>query len=497
MFAYVSFKAERARRSVLPLLFSLLLLPMAADAKNLYVNAATGNDATTYANNGPSNPWRTIGRAAWGSTNREARVGTEAARAGDIVLVAAGTYTTPGTGDRSVPALYTHNEGSAGNPIIFRAEGTVRLTLSGTGPTIGSFDRDYIVWDGFTIDEAQARSVSDTGPVVAWFCTGCQFLNLTIIGNGDDFGRGDNHAGIRLEQSDDILIRGNRIRNVYSATNRNNGAGIMTYSSHRLTIEHNEISECGAGVFLKGGPYRAPSGSLIRYNYIHNVGTGNYSQGTADGAAIALHAGATGTAAAPILVYQNILTNGAQAGVRIWGFDGVNPQNNPMHIKVVNNTIDGMPIGVYVDARPVPNATHLVANNVVTRATEVFAYNTQGHDPGDKTRVEFTRNLGTGQTWAIVPVENRRNLADWRSTTNQDLGSVQTDPLYVSGSDYHLTGGSPARSVGRAVFGIGGADGAVVPAGAYITGNESIGAGGVTAPGLPTAPRNLRITGGN
>jgi hypothetical protein len=499
MFASAKFDLGRITWLSTAVILALVSLPAAASAKTLYVNGTTGNDATTYAANGPSSPWRTIGRAAWGSTNREARVSSEAARAGDEVIVAAGTYAAgQGTDQRSTPLLYTQNEGAPGNPIVFRADGTVYITQTGVGPVIGSYDRDYITWDGFTIDEAQARSKADTGPVVLWYCTGCVLQNLNIIGNGNDFGRMDNHTGIRVEQSNDITIRGNRIRNVYSAANRNNGAGVMTYSSHNMVIEYNEISECGAGVFLKGGPYRAPSNSIVRFNLIHHTGTGTYPT-SADGAAVALHAGAAGTASGPVLVYQNILRDGAHSGVRIWGFDGVSTTNNPMHVKVFNNTIDNMPIGVYVDSLPVAGASHLVTNNVITRATEVIAYNTQSGSPSDTGRISFTRNVGMGQTWAVVPVDVRRNLAQWQAATGQDAASVAVDPQYVGGGEYRLAASSPARSVGRVVFGVGGANGSTIPAGAYISGSELIGTG-VNYPPLPTspqAPRNLRITGSN
>src|SRR3972149_2223784 len=62
--------------------------------KALYVNGSTGNDAVTYANNSASTPWRTIGRAAWGSTTRSSPNSNEAAKAGDTVFIAAGTYTS-------------------------------------------------------------------------------------------------------------------------------------------------------------------------------------------------------------------------------------------------------------------------------------------------------------------------------------------------------------------------------------------------------------------
>ena len=134
MFSHLTFPTLWTVRHLFLALVAALVWPStAAEAKNLYVNATAGNDATSYATNGPNAPWRTIGRAAWGSTNRDARVSSEAARAGDVVLVAAGTYSTVATNQRATPSLYTQNQGTPGNPIVFRADGLVTITQSGVG----------------------------------------------------------------------------------------------------------------------------------------------------------------------------------------------------------------------------------------------------------------------------------------------------------------------------------------------------------------------------
>ena len=67
------------------------------------------------------------------------------------------------------------------------------------------------------------------------------------------------------------------------------------------------------------------------------------------------------------------------------------------------------------------------------------------------------------------------------------------DPMFVdtAGGNYHLRPGSPALTMGRSRYGVGGPDGTVIPAGAYITGNEIIGPG---TSGLPATVMNLRIT---
>ena len=63
-----------------------LLFPFCAEAKTLYVAQTTGNDSVTYAENSSARPWATLGRAAWGSTNRSSPNASQAAQAGDTVL---------------------------------------------------------------------------------------------------------------------------------------------------------------------------------------------------------------------------------------------------------------------------------------------------------------------------------------------------------------------------------------------------------------------------
>jgi nitrous oxidase accessory protein NosD len=476
----------------------LICAPPLAEAKTLYVNGASGNDNTTYAANGPSSPWRTIGRASWGSTNREARVGSEAAQAGDIVLVAAGTYAVAGANSRNVPAYYTQNEGTASSPITFRADGVVNLTLSsGRGSVIGSSYRNYIVWDGFTIHEASAPSVPDTGPVTLWGCTGCVLQNLDINGNGSDNNRMDNHTGIRIEQSHNIVIRGNRIQNVFNGANQNNGAGVQVYSSGAVVFEHNEIFNTGSGIFLKGGPNQGIDYFTIRYNLFHDI----------QGNAVAVHAGAPNRPEAPVRIYQNVMRSVGEAAVKIWIFDGTDPNNNPLNAKIVNNTIDNCRYAVWVTHNLLPNSGHVFRNNVVSNIGEwVMAY---GGSTTNliKSNFDSEHNLYYNyQTFGTVGAANR-SLSQWQSTFGQDAASpasLNANPLYVNGSgyDYRLQASSPARNAGRDFLDLDGDGGTgdAITMGAYITGNEVIGlsTSGGGSPGGgggsgPSAPTGLRF----
>jgi hypothetical protein len=207
------------------------VLAVSVHAKTLYVNGTTGNDATTWAANGPSSPWRTLGRAAWGSTNRDVPSPGQAAQAGDIVFVAAGTYSGPGTMDNdNGPTFNPANSGVAGNPIVFEAQGTVHLTLSsGAGPVIGAHHRNYITWRGFTINEVTAPPVPDMGPAIIDTGTGITIERCTLIGNPNSTWD-DNHTGIRLETAPFATLRNNRISNFYNTgagSNEENGACIQ------------------------------------------------------------------------------------------------------------------------------------------------------------------------------------------------------------------------------------------------------------------------------
>ena len=490
------------RQSVLALMV-VLLTANSLQAKTLYVSGVNGNDSVTYAANSAANPWRTIGRASWGSTNRDAPVSGEAARAGDVVLIEAGIYTAPGSNSRNFPSFMVSQSGQPGAPIVFRATGRVELRLSsGFGSTIGAFYQNHIIWDGFTIHEATAPSSADTGAANIWGCDGCQFLNLDINGNGNANARGDNHTGIRIEGSKNILIRGNRIQNVYSAANANNGACIMTYSSGGLTLEHNELFDCGAGIFLKGGGNHPNNDyRTIRYNLIYNTGAINGS----DGSAIALHGGAGGaTADRPVLIYQNVIA-GAVFGVRFWMFDSVDPLNNPVHVKFVNNTIYNTTYGTVVTSGTfLSGSANVFKGNIVVASRDHAFYS----DPipsnvQDKGRYDSEHNLYFSYPFfAVFAGNDEYTLATWKTSLGQDNaapGSVNADPLFVNAGarDFRLQPGSPAFGLSRDVLDLNrnGITSDTIPAGAYVTGNEIIGRTNSPPSPVPSAPTNLRIIG--
>lgn len=428
------------------------LCATSAFGKTLYVdiNSPECSDATTYANNDSNNPWCSVGRAAWGSTSVSAQNSSQAAQVGDVVRVMAGTYPTNQVHGESgkFPVYSPANGGADGNLITFQAVGTVVLTRSGgtSGALIGAYGVDYIKWDGFTIDEANAPSVSDTGTTVLWYTTGSQIVNCVIDGNGSAGGRQDNHTGIRLEYAEDILIKNNAIYAVTMGTDtsgHHNGAGIMAYYSSDVLIENNHIYDCGASIFVKGGDN---ANFTIRYNLLKAFGNGIDLQYTS----------ATGVHN----VYQNVIYN-SSSGVKF----GLLAHN----IEFYNNTIYNCANGFYLGASTQNNTDHNVKDNIVHSLSEWFS----GGEASSVAflNIDYNMYVGSANGWSISGVLYG-SLANWRNAlggtqTGDEYHSVQADPLFVNAAsnDFRLSPSSPALTSSST--------GGVV--GAYITGNEVIG----------------------
>jgi hypothetical protein len=467
----------------------LLFTPPIVEAKDLYVNAATGNDATSYAQNGPSNPWRTIGRAAWGSASRT-HVASEAARAGDVVHVAAGTYDQAASGsERLEPLFNPANNGTSGNPIVFIAEG--RVTLRSTtwgGPVIGCASRNYITWDGFYIDEAFVNTVPDTGPVVAFSSQGCTLRRLEIKSKYAAWA--DNHNGIRLEQANGTVIQNNLIYEVGSEGARGqNDACVMSYDSNDSVIENNTFHSSGVGVFIKGQhPGFTQDRTIIRRNLIFNMGA----------------SGIMLLASRDARVYQNVIRD-SQWGLTVYSLGG-----GPTNDIWANNTVhNSRYAGIRFRGSATGWSNIRFFNNVVTGSSEAAVNGEMFSGPSSSS---FQHNAYFGfQNFANFAA-TYRTFDYWRNTWGQDQqapASTSSDPRYVdaAGGDFRLcTGpGAPAATctTGSSVLNLGidildlnnngSATDAIRP-GAYITGNEVIGHGGtVTTSPAPSAPTNVRV----
>ena len=448
------------------------LLPCAAAAKDLHV-APNGDDSVSYADNSASRPWRTIGRAAWGSADKGAPNPREAARAGDVVRIQAGTYVTVGNltgggGGRFDVAYNPVNAGKAGAPISFRCEGgaCVLTYSSGAGPMIGSNRRDHIEWSGFTISESSAPTRSDTGPVTFFGVTGGAIEHSVLTGNPAWSARGgDNYTGVRLEDASGVRIAHNTIKDYGGQLGDRNHAGIETYRSYPVVIENNLIENCASGIYMKA----VNPGTLvvdrvdIRFNrFVNNRWGVNVLRMPM-------------TEERPMIIAQNVFERNREAGMWVTVFD--NGASDATWIRVVNNTFVNNEAAMfnYNHQTWKPGSRHLYVNNIVVGGRVSLRMDTRDVAVNStRDRQEYDRNVYFNSQEFGTMGGSSRSLNAWQGM-EQDRNSRRVDPLFVGPADYRLQPNSPARTIGRAVHGIGGPDGTTIPAGAYITGQERIG----------------------
>ena len=430
----------------------ILLIAFNLYAGNVVV-ATDGSDAHTYAtvSGDTTTHWLTILKAAQNIV------------AGDTCFVYAGTYNTVGSDSRLLPALNPTNSGTSGNLIVFKAVGTVTLTTSTyTGPVIGASGVDYIEWNGFTIDEANASSHADTGPAVLWDTYGSNIKYCTIDGNGDPE-LGDNHPGIRLESADSCTVSNNTIHDVYtSGVNGVNGAGVQFYESDDAIIEYNEIYNTGSGVFIKGPSTIRSMRATVRYNVIYNTTSGGLVLGGSEDGKL----------------YQNLVYDCVN-GVMLWELAAA---ATPINNLIVNNTFhnstaNGVFLKYYVNA-------NTIKNNIFT--TSVYDYYSEAL-AAPSPLVSDYNNYDTYTNFVQLTGGNQ-TLASWQSSYSLDTYSLELTTPFVNASvdSFQLTALDSTMYFGIDILQLsGGLATDTVMVGAYITGLEVFGASGVPEASVP------------
>jgi hypothetical protein len=464
----------------------LLCLFCIAEAKTLYVDAATGNDATTYADNAVGAKWATLGRALWGSTNRAAPVSAQAATAGDTVLVSAGTYTEPDTGDQYLIAFQPVNTGtSEGARIIIQAVGTVNLTTSGTagGGVMGSIGKHYITWDGFSIDESTYPMLAqgELAPIMVAGASYVTIKNCTVIGT-NQLGADMNHAAIFFHTTEYGYVYNNDLSGTTATQSSENCSAIYTYASNHMIIEHNNIHAAQGGIFIKG--YNNDD-IKIRFNKIYNLTS-----------RAAIRFASSSGSNTNIWAYQNVIYHSAGSmGVGISTYTNIGEG-----CKIVNNTIYDVFSGLYYMGE---TSQALWYNNIVHTASD-SAVGTKSYTTYPTVHAyEHNVYYNVAYQWRLDGGGTTGDWTDWTTTWAHDGvspdGISGTDPLFadVTNHDFRLctalntpvagcSGASPAIALGVDILDLDGDASTTdnIPAGAYVLGTETIGIQGadVTAP---------------
>lgn len=243
-----------------------------------YVDSAHGSASDSNAGTSESAPWSTVTKACATLT------------AGDTCYVKGdGTLyhenTTPAASDNA-PVYSPTNQGSAGNPIAFRAytptDGSRRhrpilscnrrTGVSGDPkcPVFGSNGKDYVIWDGFAVPIGGASGTAHSG-YSANFVAGadnCTVENCYLDGGGVHFQSG-NYCGVWINNSDGVTVQDNIIKNYFDLANSGsalNCGGVIQFDSNNLLIRRNTIIGCGTGIYDK----RNSLNNIIEYNFIVN-----------------------------------------------------------------------------------------------------------------------------------------------------------------------------------------------------------------------------------
>jgi hypothetical protein len=450
--------------------------------RTIYVNNSTGDDSRTITQaQNSSTPFATIGRATRGSTDWAAPSAAQAAIAGDLVSVAytGSPYSEVGyrgantSLHKSSVMCNCANDGTSENPITIRGTGgkpEIRAaTAADRGGAIGSDNRDYIVWDGFTVNDYYLGSGSDFGPTVLNFANYCTIQNCTIQGHTGSYFWGHdtyagNYRGVAIEDSTYCTVRNNKISRITGVSSGANECGVMMYDSAHNVIEQNTIDDCGTGVFIKGWHEEdspSPDGNIIRRNLIRTFA----------------YAGVRVLTSFDAQVYQNIIV-GSGASEQGGLYSG---NSNCENTTWQNNVVYGVDIGMTTQNTELQFVNIRYLNNIVMSSTYVI-YSNPIEDPTGE-EVTWNRNCYSGFTrvYQTDGVTNAPTFANWQALdgTLCDPNGVNSDPLFVNAAsgDFHLQGGSPCLTLGRDALNISGLGvNATIPTGAYITGSEQIGA---------------------
>lgn len=330
-------------------------------------------------------------------------------------------------------------------------------------------------------------------------------VDITAGGTGGTASRrrNDNHGCLYTASAVNSTYRRNYCTDI-TGYGMNSGC-VVTYFSSGLTLEYNQCSNSGSGFFLKGNASPA-GGFTVRYNVISDV----------EESCVTYH---RTTLSSPNYadIYQNICYDSgtntttypnesvAGSGIRIYPFD--TGANEPVRIRVVNNTIARTDICLFASGAFVANSGHVLRNNICAdMASSVLgAYHTLGRDATSvSTLSQFDSDynlfkapllLGTGSEGGET---DYTTLTSWRAATNQDQNSSVGDPLFVNaaGNDYRLSVGSPALSGGFDLLDLDcdGSTGDTIARGAYVRGVETFGPTGSAECVVSTpTPRRFRF----
>ncbi|MDO8355962.1 MAG: hypothetical protein Q7U76_06195 [Nitrospirota bacterium] len=278
------------------------ILPLVCLILGVYTLPALAFDPSDYRQNtyGPPNhycdPTRALnsnGSGTLGAPWNMSQCATQPV-AGDVVGVLPGiSVRLPTTNSSRIPAFNPTNSGASDRRIVYvtkhaavalasvetnplrtelRHDGGAPSIVNGIGvgtgaPMYGANGRNYITFDGFYVDMAQAYVREDSGVIRPESARGIHFRNFVI--KGATLTIASNAVIYRPHAAIDTVLSNFRtydfINNSTGSTTPQNALFSDQYGDQNFLIEHFEIRNTQRGIFLKG---TAPAGGAFNYGTI-------------------------------------------------------------------------------------------------------------------------------------------------------------------------------------------------------------------------------------
>jgi hypothetical protein len=411
------------------------------------------------------------------------------------------------TNNDNLPTFRPINEGTSTNRIVFvtryaavalpnvatnpnrtqlRHNGTRAVATgvgeSGTGSAMyGAYQTDYITFDGFFVDMAEAQPKGDSGVIRVENSRGVHFRNFEIKGTRTNMG--SNPIIYRPQNAFDTVLSNFRAYDFSNDTSNSNTPQRALFSDQygdqNFLIEHFEIRNTERGIFLKGTASGAFNYGRIRYGIVSNLfECFRFND---------LHP--TQVTTLEYSLCHDVVGGGTGSGFTL--SSETTPARNLLvhHITVARmRSADMINGGVY--------AKNSISSNVVIRDSIFDLDNGRnGHaiSFGEVSTLPTTLNFngytknGANVTFAYSGVEYS-SIASWRSASGRDTNSqILGAGLFVNrtNGDFRVTPGHAAMTASST----GG------QLGAYAAGVQ-IGVVVNTTAGTPTAPTGLRIIPG-
>ncbi len=336
------------------------------------------------------------------------QAGINAAKAGDIVLVAPGTY--------------IENINFMGKAITVKSSNGPRVTIidgNAAAPVVAFISNEGLgsILSGFTLQNGLGTfpfsytgggvSIHGASPTIKHNV----IMNNTSIANG---------GGVGVYFGSPVISQ-NTIKNNFASS----GGGVSIVGDSNAQISHNMISKnkasSGAGVEL------FDAGNVLIAN---NKIVSNGSAGTGEGGGIDIV-----NEADEVIVQNLIAKNLAFSGSQIYS----SIPHSTKGFALINNTIVSAPSG-NADAAVIAdgfNTNVVIENNIISAVGDKAALLCNPVYQGGPPIVEF--NDASSQTVSY---------GDSCSGFGGTSGNISADPMFVSKNNYQLSAASPAINAG-------------------------------------------------